>query len=106
MELKDTHLLVITPSFNNSIVQFLLLLALLRNSDWTFKHLIIFFSDKVVLYDLLPINSYIFGPLSHPYFLSSTKYPTCGRTGEPFLKSDIRVNHEQKNTLLYEEIKK
>ena len=43
---------------------------------------------------------------SHPYFLSSTKYPTCGRTGEPFLKSDIRVNHEQKNTLLYEEIKK
>ena len=46
-----------------SIVQFLLLLALLRNSDWTFKHLIIIFSHKVVLYDLLPINSYIFGPL-------------------------------------------
>ena len=61
MELKDTF---ITPSFNNSIVQFLLLLALLRNSDWTFKHLIIIFSHKVVLYDLLPINSYIFGPLA------------------------------------------
>ena len=38
---------------------------------------------------------------SHPYFLSSTKYQTVAQTAEPFRKSDIRINPEQKNTLLY-----
>ena len=53
-----------------------------------------------------PENVTIVRTVKHDVIHIPTKYPTCGRTGEPFLKSDIRVNHEQKNTLLYEEIKK
>ena len=58
-------------SIHPGIVQFLVLLAILRNSNWTFQHLLIFFSHKVGRYDLMPINSYIFGPLSSS---SSRKY--------------------------------